>query len=227
MVVRADDDGVVESYPLVKMLGFGSDAYRVLQAKGLIEEINEDQVIVITDWYEHNKIRADRKVNSVYLPLLRERHPELPIVEPKPRVDVRDNSRRTGHGQSTVSVSKVKLSKVKVSKHNKIKDNTTKLIAASGEGKIVNDYIDLFKTVNPSWERLFPQKGQRDAMKRMLKQHGEEKIKFIMEQIPKVNATKYAPTITTPCELERNLGKLIAFYQKMKNGDKERKIISI
>ena len=114
MILRADDDGVVESYPLVKMLGIPSDNFKVLIAKGFIRELNEDQVIVITDWLEHNKIRADRKVNSIYLPLLRGKFPELPIIEPKPRKDVEYNSRRIGGGQSTVSVGEDSIGKYRI-----------------------------------------------------------------------------------------------------------------
>lgn len=114
MILRADDDGVVESYPLVKMLGIPTDNFKVLIAKGFIRELNEDQVIVITDWLEHNKIRADRKVNSIYLPLLKEKYPELPIIEPKPRKDVDDNSRRIGGGQSTVSVGEDSIGKYRI-----------------------------------------------------------------------------------------------------------------
>jgi hypothetical protein len=71
-----------------------------LLAKGYIKQLNEDQVVVITDWLEHNVIRADRKVDSIYKPLLLEKFPEAKLVEPKPRADVEDNSRRLG-GQST------------------------------------------------------------------------------------------------------------------------------
>ena len=111
MILRADDDGIVESYPLVKMLGIPTDNFKVLIAKGFIRELNEDQVIVITDWLEHNKIRADRKVDSIYLPLLLKIAPELPLIEPKPRSDVEDNSRRLSGGQSTDGISKVRLGK--------------------------------------------------------------------------------------------------------------------
>jgi len=96
MVLRADDDGVVESYPLMKLLGVAPDNFKVLLAKNFIKVLNEDQVIVITDWLEHNKIRVDRKVNSVYINLLKEKCPELPVIAPKPRSDVEDNSRRLG-----------------------------------------------------------------------------------------------------------------------------------
>jgi len=113
MVLRADDDGIVESYPLVKLLGMPIDNFKVLVAKGFIKILNEDQVIVITDWIEHNKIRADRKINSIYLPLLIKKYPELPIIEPKARVDVEDNSNRVG-GQSTDGLGKVRLGKVKI-----------------------------------------------------------------------------------------------------------------
>lgn len=121
MVLRADDDGIVESYPLMKLLGVPSDNFKVLKAKSFIRELNEDQVVVITDWTEHNTIRADRKVNSIYIGLLKECYPELPVIEPKPRSDVKDNTRRTVHGQSTDGISKVRLGKVKLSKDN----NTT------------------------------------------------------------------------------------------------------
>lgn len=123
LVLRADDDGVVESYPVVKLLGVPTDNFKVLLVKGYIRELNEDQVIVITDWLEHNKIRADRKVDSIYLPLLKEKYPELPIITPKPRVDVEDNSKRLG-GQSTDGLSKDKISKDKIRETSSYKKKT-------------------------------------------------------------------------------------------------------
>jgi hypothetical protein len=124
MVLRADDDGVVESYPLIKLLGLAPDNFKVLIAKGFVEILNDDQVVVIIEWLEHNKIRADRKVDSIYKPLLEARGIET--IAPKPRSDVDDNSKRLG-GQSTDGISKVKLSKVKL--NNIIeKDEKTSLI---------------------------------------------------------------------------------------------------
>lgn len=123
MVLRADDDGVVESYPLMKLLGLAPDNMRVLKAKGFIEELNEDQVVVINDWLEHNKIRADRKVNSIYIDLLKKKVPEAIIIAPKPRSDVKDNSKRID-GPSTVGISQVKLSQDKISKDSKETENT-------------------------------------------------------------------------------------------------------
>jgi hypothetical protein len=136
-ILRADDDGIVESYPIMKLLGLATDNYKILLAKGYVKELNEDQVIVITDWLEHNYIRADRKINSIYLPLLQNKYPELPVIEPQPRSDVEDNSRRL-NGQSTDGISKVKLGKVNISKDS-IEYKTTKLF-----------FINLMSINNPS-----------------------------------------------------------------------------
>lgn len=107
LILRADDDGIVESYPVMRLLGIAPDNFRILEAKDFIKKLNDDQVVVITDWLEHNTIRADRKVDSMYKNLLPS---EIKTIEPKPRSDVRNNSRRIG-GQSTDGIGKVKLSK--------------------------------------------------------------------------------------------------------------------
>lgn len=114
MVLKADDDGVVEVYPLTKMLGIPPDNLKVLLAKEYIQQLNEDQVMIIVDWLEHNKIRADRKVDSMYKELI---PAEVNLLQAKPRSDVKDNSKRIG-GPSTDGISQVKLGKVKLSKVN-------------------------------------------------------------------------------------------------------------
>lgn len=108
--MRADDDGIVEAYPVLKLLGTSEDNYKILIAKGFLVPLNEDQVTFITDWNEHNVIRADRKVDSVHKNLLLSKIPDAPVIEAKPRSDVEDNSRRTG-GQSTDGIGKVRLGK--------------------------------------------------------------------------------------------------------------------
>lgn len=124
MVQRSDDDGVVEAYPLLKLLGLAPDNFRLLIAKGYITPLNEDQVIVIMDWNEHNTIRADRKVDSIYKSLLISVLPQTKVLEPRARTDVKDNKKRikdisheidcSSNGQSTDSLSYVRLGKDKL-----------------------------------------------------------------------------------------------------------------
>lgn len=135
MVLRADDDGVVEAYPIIKLIGSSPDSFKVLIAKGFIQELNIDQVIVIKNWTEHNKIRQDRKVDSIYKSLLLEVCPEIDILEAKPRSDVKDNTKRISSGQSTDGISKVKLSKVNLNKERETPSQINKSFFSLEEDK--------------------------------------------------------------------------------------------
>jgi hypothetical protein len=84
----ADDDGVVEAFPIMKLTNSSEDNLRVLVSKGFIKVLNDDLVSFITDWQEHNLIRADRKVNSIYRDLLLKIVPEVELLEPRKRADV-------------------------------------------------------------------------------------------------------------------------------------------
>lgn len=89
----------------------------------------------------------------------------------------------------------------------------------------INPLIELFKDVNPSYARIYSNKTERAAMERLLKLHGAEKLEKVIKFLPTSNASKFAPTITTPLELERGLGKLIAWSNKQK--DKQRKVADL
>jgi hypothetical protein len=94
LALHADDDGVVESFPVMRTTGAAQDDLKILLAKKFIHQLNDDLVVFVTDWREHNFIRADRKTDSVYKDLLLQVVPEAHVIQPKPRTDVRDNSRR-------------------------------------------------------------------------------------------------------------------------------------
>ena len=68
--LEADDDGVVEAYMVMKSIGCTEDDLKILVAKGYVKVLNEDLVTYIVDWTENNKIRADRKKESIYRELL-------------------------------------------------------------------------------------------------------------------------------------------------------------
>jgi hypothetical protein len=81
-------------------------------------------------------------------------------------------------------------------------------------GKEINEFIDLFSKINPSHDQLFKRKNQREAMERLLKKMGKDKVQDILEIIVKTNNMQYAPVITTPMELEGKLGHLISFINR-------------
>lgn len=102
--MQADDDGVVEGYKVLRMIGANEDDLRVLVAKGFAIVLNEDLVTYLTDWNENNRMRADRKVDSAYRDLLLRVVPDVVLIESKERADrpkVVDAERRDVHGTTT------------------------------------------------------------------------------------------------------------------------------
>lgn len=84
LVAKGDDDGIVEAFNVMRMIGVTEDDLKVLVSKGFVTVLNEDLVSYITDWKEHNLIRADRKVDSIYKDLLLQIVPDVDLLEAKP-----------------------------------------------------------------------------------------------------------------------------------------------
>jgi len=89
-------------------------------------------------------------------------------------------------------------------------------------GKLVNEMIDMFKTVNPQYEQFYSRNVQRQALEHMIDTYPIDSLFMMLNTIPQTNKIMYAPTITTPLEFERLAPKLIAFIQKYKS-EKENK----
>ncbi len=68
--VSADDDGIVEAFPIMRMVGAAEDDLRVLITKNFVQVLNEELLVYITDWNIHNSIRKDRYHKSIYHDLL-------------------------------------------------------------------------------------------------------------------------------------------------------------
>ena len=96
-----------------------------------------------------------------------------------------------------------------------IKETITKETIPNGiEGSKINTFIGMFKSINPSFERLYAQKGQRDAMSRLISRYGEQKVENMLRELPSILQKPYAPIITTPYQLEQKLGALLIFIKK-------------
>lgn len=68
--MAADDDGIVETFAILRSTGATEDDLRVLAAKGFVTVLNGDLVTYITDWSRNNLIKKDRYHPSVYRELL-------------------------------------------------------------------------------------------------------------------------------------------------------------
>ena len=85
LVVNADDDGIVEAYSVLALTKANEDDLRVLVSKQFVYMLNEDLVAYIEDWLEMNYLRADRKKDSRYKPLLLQLRPDVKLIEAKER----------------------------------------------------------------------------------------------------------------------------------------------
>ena len=68
--LNADDEGVAEAYNIMKMIAATEDDLKILVVKEFVIVLNEDLVTYIVHWNEHNLIRADRMIDSMYKNLL-------------------------------------------------------------------------------------------------------------------------------------------------------------
>ena len=100
LLVNANDDGVVEAFPVLNLIRANEDDLRVLVSKGFVMLLNEDLVSYIIDWREQNKLRADRKVDSIYKDLLIRINPGIELLEMQERSDTK-SSRKSGRSKGS------------------------------------------------------------------------------------------------------------------------------
>lgn len=125
---HADDDGVVESYPVMKMVGANEDDLRMLILKEFVIPLNNDYVSYLPDWMEHNKIRADRKEDSLYIDLLLQVVPDAEIRQAKPSYYSNQKSIcLTNDGQMTDK----RQTNVRIGKDSIGKDSIDNILCAS------------------------------------------------------------------------------------------------
>jgi len=104
--------------------------------------------------------------------------------------------------------------------NNDKNDNNGTTSEVNLAGNETNKVLSLFKDVNPTYEQLFKNTTQRKALERLIGKFGADKVSRMIQSLSTTNKEQYAPVITTPVQLETNLGKLVAFIQKRSNESK-------
>lgn len=198
--MHADDDGFVNPKKIMRMIGTSEDDLKVLLSKRFLLAFKSG-VVVIKHWLIHNSIRKDRYNPTKYI----EEKETLFIKENKAYTDMATKRQPLGNQTAT----QVKLSKVKLSKVKDTGDETS--------SQDIVEIIDSFKETNPSYEKWFANTTQREAIKRMLKIQGKEKLLKVILILPQSNNIPYIPVITTPLQLEEKWASLEAGLKKKKN----------
>lgn len=200
--MQADDDGFVSPARVVRMIGSQPDDLKILIAKNFAIPF-DDGLMVIRHWKENNYIQKDRYVPTIH----KEKFALL-----------------SGKESGVYNLDTPCIQNVRVGKERGVKSSKGKVIyptdGAVGEepnGAIINSLIGEFQPINPSYTRIYKNKTQRAAIDRMMKQYGTEQLRGIIQFLQKTNGKRFAPTITTPIQLEERMGALVAFCEKIKD----------
>ena len=144
--MNADDDGIVEAYAVMNLVKAHEDDLRVLYSKGFIRILNEDLVSYIEDWREQNKIRPDRKKDSIYKDLLLQIDPSVLLLEKKERSDLVRKSGPSMDGQMSAQCS--------TGKGSQGKESIGECSAASGGTHIIKYQLDNETLTEAEYEDL-------------------------------------------------------------------------
>ena len=85
----------------------------------------------------------------------------------------------------------------------------------------INRWLGMFKPINPSYTKFFANKTQRKGLEEILVQVGEKKMYYAFTYIymlPDTPDYKYAPTITTPLQLQDKYAALQDYCRKHMKG---------
>jgi len=143
--MRADDEGVVEAYPVLKTVGCNEDDLKILVAKGFAQVLNEDLITYITDWNENNKIRSDRKTDSMYKDLLLKMIPNVSQV--------------TDKWQPNDRIGKDRIGKDSLGQDRVGKDNISALLSESSLSEPVREKVSDFLSYRKEIKK--PYKSER------------------------------------------------------------------
>lgn len=168
--IEADDDGIVEAFNVMRLIGASEDDLRVLVAKNFVQILNDDLVAYITDWNENNKIRADRKIDSIYKDLLLQLNPDVKLVQPRERADRKRIG--TSQGQPMDRIGEVSIVEESIGK--------VKLVEESIVEEKKNLYFD-----NDNLESIF--KEFLEVRKKLKAVNSDRAIKTLLNKLNKYN----------------------------------------
>ena len=145
LVLNADDDGIVEGFPVLNLIRANEDDLRVLVSKGFVQILNEDLVSYIVDWREQNTLRPDRKVDSLYKDLLLQINPDVELLEMKERSDTK-GKRKSGRSKDGPWTAQYKVIEDKTIEDNRRESKDTEITAQLGTEILTKDtYLSLVK----------------------------------------------------------------------------------
>ena len=157
LIQNCDDDGVVEAFPILRMIGANEDNLGLLVIKQFVKPLNDEMVYFVVDFHEQNTVRKDRYIPSIYKELLDETTDE---TTGKPLVNQTATTGKPLVNQTATTglpnISKDNISKSNLSKSNSREDETSEISQFSSSA--ADDQTD-FNIFRHYQERIGPIDG--------------------------------------------------------------------
>lgn len=176
LILSSDDDGVVEAFPIVRMIGAKEDSLGLLVVKKFILPLNDDMVYFITDFEEQNKIRADRVQPSRYRNLLLEKTDMVVdgkrVTGQKKYIDGQVTDKcLTNDGQVTDKCPH------SIGKDSIGKDSIVESRSANDDGENL-----IFKKLKEAFGEMSVNGTMVEEVERLLKQYGQELVVLALDK---------------------------------------------
>ena len=169
LIQNCDDDGVVEAFPIIRMIGASEDNLGLLVVKRFVKPLNEEMVYFVVDFHEQNTVRKDRYTPSIYKDLLEQNAENL----------ITDSDDTTGKPlvNQTETTGKPNLSQYNLSQYN-----------LSQSRSIKKDEDEEKENKNPIFEKLKAAFGEMSVngtmiaeVEDLLKIHGEPLLLYALD----------------------------------------------
>lgn len=133
LIQNCDDDGVVEAFPIIRMIGASEDNLGLLVIKQFVKPLNEEMVYFVVDFHEQNTVRKDRYTPSIYKDLL-EQNAENLITDSdnttgKPLVNQTETTGKPNISKDNISKGKVSKGSSKETQEEKTTTTTAPIFS--------------------------------------------------------------------------------------------------
>lgn len=165
LIQNSDDDGVVEAFPVVRMIGVSEDSLGLLIVKDFIRPLNDEMVYFIVDFHEQNTIKKDRYKKSVY-------HELLETFKSKGFYEVEPNGFQSGNQTETNGFPNI-------SQYKPSQDNLSQ--SRSGQNDEDEHENPIFEKLKSAFGQMSVNGTMVEEVRDLLEIHGQELVIYALE----------------------------------------------
>lgn len=163
LIQNSDDDGIVEAFPVVRMIGVSEDNLRLLIIKDFIRPLNDEMVYFIVDFHEQNTIKKDRYKKSIY-------HELLETSKNQGFSEVEPNGFQSGNQTETNGFPNI-------SQYKSSQDNLSQSMSSQKD----EDENPIYEKLKSAFGQMSVNGTMMEEVRDLLEIHGQELVIYALE----------------------------------------------